>query len=598
MYECVNPMHPDKVADRIGGAILDLAYKKCDNPIVAGEMTLGHGVCFIVLETNVAFKKKEIKEIVNRITGHRPKLILKIVPQDAILARNQKEEVRCGDNGIFVGNRVLKEERVLKNLANEIYKHYKTDGKYIIDGHKFIICQSHCEVNDDWISNLIKTKYDKDAEIIINPLGYWTGSEEVDTGSVNRKLGSDMGRNVTGGGLHCLDGDSEYLGEDLIWHKMSDYTGGKIAQWNSGNCEFETPLKYIKTNCDEFIHIYNSTKLDMCLTPNHDMLILTSKNNLIKRKANEIAKKLEQEIGNSGRIVHNFIYPHTSEASIYQDSAEYRLQVAFCADGTILNQQGDAGWNGRIRVKKEYKKKRLRELLVGKHYKETKDGDYSIFWYHFTKASKSLRECFENEDWEILKEEIFKWDGNERLKIFRTTKKDEADFIQLVLASFGLVATIVKENMIGTKRVVSSKTYIQNSNLYCVSVKKSKTTYLRKTKETPINVQRTRGNFTAYCFEVPSHNLIIRRNNRIFITGNCKDITKADVSVNIYAFLKAQKWKKRIELDCAIGDTKIDGKPYSEIVKIAKEYIDSIGGFEKFAEWGLIRPTNIDDEIL
>ena len=77
-----------------------------------------------------------------------------------------------------------------------------------------------------------------------------------------------------------------------------------------------------------------------------------------------------------------------------------------------------------------------------------------------------------------------------------------------------------------------------------------------------------------------------------------KDISKADVSVNIYAFLKAQKWKKRIELDCAIGDTKIDGKPYSEIVKIAKEYIDSIGGFEKFAEWGLIRPTNIDDEIL
>lgn len=280
MYECVNPMHPDKVADRIGGAILDLAYKKCDNPIVAGEMTLGHGVCFIVLETNVAFKKKEIKEIVNRITGHKPKLILKIVPQDAILARNQREEVRCGDNGIFVGNRVLKEERVLKNLANEIYKHYKTDGKYIIDGHKFIICQSYCEVNDDWISNLIKTKYDKDAEIIINPLGYWTGSEEVDTGSVNRKLGSDMGRNVTGGGLHF------------------------------------------------------------------------------------------------------------------------------------------------------------------------------------------------------------------------------------------------------------------------------------------------------------------------------KDISKADVSVNIYAFLKAQKWKKRIELNCAIGDTKINGKPYSEIVRIAKEYIDSVGGFEKFAEWGLIRPTNIDDEIL
>lgn len=29
--------------------------------------------------------------------------------------------------------------------------------------------------------------------------------------------------------------------------------------------------------------------------------------------------------------------------------------------------------------------------------------------------------------------------------------------------------------------------------------------------------------------------------------------------------------------------------PYEEIVQIAKDYIEIIGGFEKFAEWGLIR---------
>lgn len=66
-----------------------------------------------------------------------------------------------------------------------------------------------------------------------------------------------------------------------------------------------------------------------------------------------------------------------------------------------------------------------------------------------------------------------------------------------------------------------------------------------------------------------------------------KDLSKADVSVNIYAFLKAQKTGKPVELCCAIGDDKIDDKPYSEIVEIAKNYIKSIGGFEKFAEWGL-----------
>ena len=66
-----------------------------------------------------------------------------------------------------------------------------------------------------------------------------------------------------------------------------------------------------------------------------------------------------------------------------------------------------------------------------------------------------------------------------------------------------------------------------------------------------------------------------------------KDLSKADVSVNIYAYLKAQKLNEPVELFCAIGDTTVDGKPYKEIVEIAKNYIKNIGGFEKLAEWGL-----------
>ena len=68
-----------------------------------------------------------------------------------------------------------------------------------------------------------------------------------------------------------------------------------------------------------------------------------------------------------------------------------------------------------------------------------------------------------------------------------------------------------------------------------------------------------------------------------------KDLSKADVSVNIYAFLKAQETGAPVELSCAIGDETIDGKPYEEIISIVGEYIKSVGGFEKFAEWGLIR---------
>ena len=72
-----------------------------------------------------------------------------------------------------------------------------------------------------------------------------------------------------------------------------------------------------------------------------------------------------------------------------------------------------------------------------------------------------------------------------------------------------------------------------------------------------------------------------------------KDLSKADVSVNIYAWLQAQETGIPVEVCCAIGDTSIDGVPYREIVyreivETARDYIRSIGGFEKFAEWGLV----------
>lgn len=76
------------------------------------------------------------------------------------------------------------------------------------------------------------------------------------------------------------------------------------------------------------------------------------------------------------------------------------------------------------------------------------------------------------------------------------------------------------------------------------------------------------------------------------VTGggiNGKDLSKADVSVNIYCYLKAQETGKEYKLCCAIGDETIDGKPYSEIVEIARSYVNSLGGFEKLAEWGFIR---------
>ena len=52
MFEKVNPQHPDKVADRIADAIVDLCYTKSEWPKVAAEVLLGHGQCSLQIETS------------------------------------------------------------------------------------------------------------------------------------------------------------------------------------------------------------------------------------------------------------------------------------------------------------------------------------------------------------------------------------------------------------------------------------------------------------------------------------------------------------------------------------------------------------------
>ena len=142
MFEKVNPMHPDKIADRIAGAIVDLAYKEADNPRVAVEVLLGHGKCHIIVETSVSLDLSEISKAVHRIAGD-VQVDCVIVPQDIHLANNQKDKIRCGDNGIFKGVPLTDEQKKLSKIAKDIYKRYPFDGKYILDGERLIICQSN-----------------------------------------------------------------------------------------------------------------------------------------------------------------------------------------------------------------------------------------------------------------------------------------------------------------------------------------------------------------------------------------------------------------------------------------------------------------------
>ena len=221
MYERCNMYHPDLIADRIGGAIVDLAYSKQKNPKIAVEVLIGHGDCSIIIESSIILARADIQAIVDRIAGEGFSLRLKQVEQDIHLATNQKDKIRCGDNGIFKGMPITEEQKELAQIAKRITDLYPYDGKYILDkkNDKLIICQSHAKTED--LQKMFPGA-------IINPLGDWIGGLDTDTGCGNRKLGSNMGDAVTGGGINLKDYSKADVSVNIYAYLKAQETGQPV----------------------------------------------------------------------------------------------------------------------------------------------------------------------------------------------------------------------------------------------------------------------------------------------------------------------------------------------------------------------------------
>ena len=236
MIEKVNPAHPDKIADRIAGAIVDLAYSKEENPRIAVEVLIGHGGCSIIAESSVFITHQEAAQIVERISGVT-RVGFELVAQDKHLAENQRQKIRCGDNGIFKGVPLTVEEIAMAQIARDIYKEYPCDGKYILNGDRLIICQSNAKTED------IAKKY---PTATINPLGDWTGGTDVDTGATNRKLGSDMAQSVTGGGLHGKDLSKADVSVNIYAFRKAQATGKPVELFCAIGDEYIDGKPYIE----------------------------------------------------------------------------------------------------------------------------------------------------------------------------------------------------------------------------------------------------------------------------------------------------------------------------------------------------------------
>jgi len=375
---------------------------------------------------------------------------------------------------------------------------------------------------------------DKGTEILVNPSGRFViGGPDADTGLTGRKLMVDTYGGVAsqGGGAHCVDCDTEFL-TPYGWKKMSEYVDGdQVAQWNYGQLEFVTPQAFVTCKAERMYQLKSAIALDMVLSENHDMVIITSKGNPIKKPFKQMFPDGVLKTGNHGfvPIYFNFSKQNTS-VSLSDD--EIRLQIAFCADGTLRKNN-----LGRIRIKKARKIERLRGLLkaTGTDYREGDDHEYKLFYFRPPIANKLLSQCFfdcNSNQMKVIAEEVQQWDGDEKLHVFRTTQKVDADFVQFVfMATYGTNASILVDDRIGE---TFSGGYHRKSILYEVCSKRCKTTQIKESlfTDNTMSVERfVPSDGLMYCFCVPVGMLVLRRNNRVFVTGNSgKDPTKVDRS--------------------------------------------------------------------
>ena len=333
----------------------------------------------------------------------------------------------------------------------------------------------------------------------------------------------------------CVDCDTEFF-NGTEWKRIADYQeSDKVLQYNeNGVAELVFPIRYIKNKADYLWRFKTKYGLDQCLSDEHTVVYKSptsgcgNEGRLNKIKFRELREKHESnKNGFCGRFYTTFDY---SGDGIKLSDDEIRLMIATFADGSFFKDKYLDNPNYcRFHIKKKRKKERLINLAKSANCQyEIKQN--AIEGYHDIYITVPFRAKSFPKEWyncnkrqlQIIADEVMFWDGSyKENNRFSTKIKEDADFIQFVFSSLGYRATIATRNRVGQEYETCGKMYTRKSLEYSVSyTKRNLVGMTSNSNKTKIEKYRTLDGY-EYCFTVPSHMLVLRRNDKIFITGNC-----------------------------------------------------------------------------
>lgn len=330
----------------------------------------------------------------------------------------------------------------------------------------------------------------------------------------------------------CVDDETEFF-NGVEWKFLKDYKeGDMVLQYNEdGTAELVKPLEYIHYESDAPFYEYVGKTFNSCLTGNHD-IVYRKRIKDTSELSKECFKIKQEEIINKD---FRGMIPLTCkvDGNVTVEENLLRLLIAVQADGTI-----DDFNTGRVRAcfTKERKIARYKELIsnCGIEYRCSpalniggQDGEYIYFndmrivdvfkdnkkefpqeWYNLSIESKK-----------VFLEEVVEWDGSisygvmtnkgnkKRTRSYFSTSKSNTDLVYyLANTDGGFGASVDVDKREG------------NNTCYRITFKE-KSGY--SSYRGHINTYKVVNKKDKYCFVVPSHMLVLRRRNQMFITGNC-----------------------------------------------------------------------------
>ncbi len=355
----------------------------------------------------------------------------------------------------------------------------------------------------------------------------------------------------------CVDKDTEYLTPEG-WKKFDTYNDGDlVAQYHEdGRMTFTKPLEYVKRKCDYMTHFSNRST-DQVLSDEHRFVYYSQAEGgspHIKTFAEVKDIHERNKTGFRGHIATTFKY---SGSGLDFTEGELRLQVAVMADGRIVPEGKDN--YTQMRFNKVRKYERLLSIVnkFGLRHDDRgigEDGYYEVIVWPKTNDKSFSGKFYSatSEQLEIICDEVMHWDGYLANMVYTSCRKGDVDFLQFAYAACG------RRSVVG-----EDKRYEKYKDGYCgvLNVNKgSQRVSIRAVsgrEKTKMREYKTVDGY-KYCFMVETGMLVLRRNGRIFITGNTGKSTIVDECVYYWVFNSPHKvGVVSLESDCAQYGTKM-----------------------------------------